>query len=101
MKDGRCGIKEGWNDKLVEMEVETGGKAGRRKLSERSVNVNPFPPSIMSKCLRAEAMNVFVKKFVHFYGLSGPRMGHFRSFSLLQNKITAFQYIGLENWNDG
>lgn len=101
MKDERCGNEERWIDKPVEMEIKTKGKEGREKLSERFVNVNPFPLSTMSKCLRAKPMNVFVKKFVHFYDLSGTVMGHFRSFTLLQNKITAFQYITLRKWNDG
>lgn len=73
----------------------------RGQLPGRSVNVNPFPPSTMSECLRAVATNGFVKKFVHFYGSLRTRMGHFRSLSLLQNKITASQYISLRKWNDG
>lgn len=86
----------------MKMEIKSGVvSGGGGKLSESSVTVNPFPPSTMSECLRTEAVNVFVKKFVHFYGFSRTRMGHFRSLSLLQNKITAFQYISLRKWNDG
>lgn len=69
--------------KFLEMDI----KAGDGILSERSVDVNSFPPSTVSECLRAEAMNDLVRKLAYFYGLSGARTGHFRSLFLVSFKI--------------
>lgn len=62
MKGWRRGTKERAIDKLLEMEV----KAAKRGLLETSVNMNSYLAPSMGECLRAEAMNDFVRKFVYF-----------------------------------
>ena len=62
-------------------------KAADGSLSEWCVSVISFIPSPMSECLRAEAVNDLLRKCVYFYGLSGARMGHFTSLSLVCLKI--------------